>query len=98
MNTTKTIATIVDVQNFVSPKQKDFVLITVDTDVPGFVSDGHFITKGLVRQFAIEGSWLRESFIGGKIEITTSFHNAGENYNGKALEHDCYIRTIENLK
>lgn len=97
MNTTKTIATIVDVQNFVAGNKKNFVLVTVDTDVPGFVSDGRFITKGLVRQFAIKGSLDRTCFIGDKIEITTSFHNAGENYNGKTLERDCYIRTIERL-
>ena len=81
----KTIAKVTGISSFETPRFNGIHIIHIDKEIPGIIKNSFGYERGLVKQFTSS----RTPNIGDTIEITTEFHNAGETYKDKIVDHDC---------
>lgn len=88
MKTRAKIVNIVDMKNY--------TIVEIDTDIPGIIAypDGSY-RKDYVRRFFTTNVMSAVYDIGRKIDIVSTWHNAGEECDGHVFKHDCYVHNFD---
>lgn len=98
METTKIIANVISVKTLDVQSTGTLLRVELDCDVPGVVFTDGCYTKAPVNYIVICEETSPSFRKGDLIEITSTFLEKGQEYNGHIIKNYCYLRSIKVLK